>query len=218
MTREDKNRSCIDLAKWLTNVTQDETLKFSVRTARFVKSAQQADDFPRDQRPEIAFCGRSNIGKSSLLNTLTNSRGLARTSSTPGRTQTINFFCINERLYFVDLPGYGFAKVAKEVRNNWGTMIENYLRNRPQLRLTLMLVDSRMPPTESDVLMKNWLDHYRIPNAVVLTKADKISRNQLQQALRTSAKVLNTKETIAFSAVTSLGKDHILSKVAAVLE
>ena len=118
----------------------------------------------------------------------------------------------------MDLPGYGFAKVAKEVRNNWGTMIENYLRNRPQLRLTLMLVDSRMPPTESDVLMKNWLDHYRIPNAVVLTKADKISRNQLQQALRTSAKVLNTKETIAFSAVTSLGKDHILSKVAAVLE
>jgi GTP-binding protein len=187
-----------------------------ISSARFVKSAKQPADFPRDQRPEIAFCGRSNIGKSSLLNVLTNSRGLARTSSTPGRTQTINFFLINDRLYFADLPGYGFARVAKEVRSSWGPMIEGYLRNRPQLKLTLMLVDSRMPPTESDVLMKNWLDHYRIPNAVVLTKIDKISRNQLQQALRTSVETLNTKEIIPFSAVTSLGKDLILSKVAAV--
>jgi GTP-binding protein len=188
-----------------------------ISSARFVKSAQQPDDFPRDRRPEIAFCGRSNIGKSSLLNALTNSRGLARTSSTPGRTQTINFFLINDRLYFVDLPGYGFAKVAKEVRRNWGPMIESYIRHRPQLKLTLMLVDSRMPPTESDVLMKNWLDHHRIPNVVVLTKTDKISRNQLQQVLQTSAKTLNTKEIIPFSAVTELGKDHILSKVSAVI-
>jgi GTP-binding protein len=189
-----------------------------ISSARFVKSAQQQDDFPHDRRPEIAFCGRSNIGKSSLLNTLTNSRGLARTSSTPGRTQTINFFLVNERVYFVDLPGYGFAKVAKEVRDRWGPMTESYLANRTELKLTLMLVDSRIPPTESDVLMKNWLDHYRIPYAVVLTKADKISRNQLQQALRTSAITLNTKEIIPFSAVTSLGKEHILSKVASVIE
>jgi GTP-binding protein len=189
-----------------------------ISSARFIKSAQQPDDFPRDQRSEIAFCGRSNIGKSSLLNTLTNSKGLARTSSTPGRTQLINFFLVNDRLYFVDLPGYGFAKVAKEVRKTWGPMIENYLRHRPQLKLTLMLVDSRMPPTESDVLMKQWLDHYEIPNTVILTKADKLSRNQLQQALRTSVHTLNTKEIIPFSAVTSLGKDQILSKVSSVLE
>jgi GTP-binding protein len=189
-----------------------------ISSARFVKSAQQPDDFPRDQRPEIAFCGRSNIGKSSLLNTLTNSRGLARTSSTPGRTQTINFFLVNERLYFVDLPGYGFAKVAKEVRKHFGPMIESYLAHRPQLKLTLMLVDSRMPPTESDVLMKNWLDHYKIPNAVVLTKTDKISRSQLQKALQTSAKTLNTKEIIPFSAVTNLGRDQLLNKIAAVIE
>jgi GTP-binding protein len=181
--------------------------------ARFVKSAQQPDDFPRDQRPEIAFCGRSNIGKSSLLNTLTNSKGLARTSSTPGRTQTINFFLINDRLYFVDLPGYGYAKVAKTVRSTWGPMIEGYLRDRPQLRLTLMLVDSRIPPTESDILMKQWLDHNRVPNTVVLTKTDKISRNQLQQALRTSAQTLNTKEILPFSAVTSLGKDELLNRI-----
>jgi GTP-binding protein len=186
--------------------------------ARFVKSAQQPDDFPRDQRPEIAFCGRSNIGKSSLLNTLTNSKGLARTSSTPGRTQTINFFLINDRLYFVDLPGYGYAKVAKTVRSTWGPMIEGYLRNRPQLRLTLMLVDSRIPPTESDILMKQWLDHNRVPNTVVLTKSDKISRNQLQQALRTSAQTLNTKEILPFSAVTSLGKDELLNRIRTALD
>jgi GTP-binding protein len=186
--------------------------------ARFVKSAQQPDDFPRDQRPEIAFCGRSNIGKSSLLNTLTNSKGLARTSSTPGRTQTINFFLINDRLYFVDLPGYGYAKVAKTVRSTWGPMVEGYLRDRPQLRLTLMLVDSRIPPTESDILMKQWLDHNRVPNTVVLTKTDKISRNQLQQALRTSAQTLNTKEILPFSAVTSLGKDELLNRIRTALD
>ena len=186
--------------------------------ARFVKSAQQPDDFPRDQRPEIAFCGRSNIGKSSLLNTLTNSKGLARTSSTPGRTQTINFFLINDRLYFVDLPGYGYAKVAKTVRSTWGPMVEGYLRDRPQLRLTLMLVDSRIPPTESDILMKQWLDHNRVPNTVVLTKSDKISRNQLQQALRTSAQTLNTKEILPFSAVTLLGKDELLNRIRTALD
>jgi len=189
-----------------------------VSSARFVKSAQQPDDFPRDQRPEIAFCGRSNIGKSSLLNTLTNSRGLARTSSTPGRTQTINFFLVNDRCYFVDLPGYGYAKVAKEVRKNWGPMVENYLRDRPQLRLTLMLVDSRIAPTESDVLMKRWLDHYWIPNAVVLTKTDKISRNQLQQALRKGAQTLNAKEILPFSAVTSLGKEQLLDRIQAAID
>jgi GTP-binding protein len=186
--------------------------------ARFVKSAKQPDDFPRDQRPEIAFCGRSNIGKSSLLNTLTNSKGLARTSSTPGRTQMINFFLINDRLYFVDLPGYGYAKVAKTVRSTWGPMIEGYLRDRPQLRLTLMLVDSRFPPTESDILMKQWLDHNRVPNTVVLTKSDKISRNQLQQALRTGAQTLNTKEILPFSAVTSLGKEELLNRIRTALD
>jgi len=121
-------------------------------------------------------------------------------------------------LYFVDLPGYGYAKVAKEIRKNWGPMIENYLRDRPQLKLTIMLVDARMPPTATDVLMKEWLDHCHIQNIIVLTKTDKISRNQLQQALRTSVLTLNTKEIIPFSAVTALGKDEILRRVAAVVE
>jgi GTP-binding protein len=183
-----------------------------------VKSAQQDNDFPKDRRPEIAFCGRSNVGKSSLLNTLTRSKGLARTSSTPGRTQTINFFLVNDRLYFVDLPGYGYAKVAKTVRETFGPMIEQYLQNRSSLKLTVMLVDSRIAPTDSDITMKQWLDYYGIPSAVVLTKADKISRNQLQQALRTSAQTLNTKEIIPFSAVTSLGREPILNRIAAAIE
>jgi GTP-binding protein len=184
-----------------------------ISSALFIKSATRPDGFPRDLRPEIAFCGRSNIGKSSLLNTLTNSHGLARTSSSPGRTQTINFFLIDDRMYFVDLPGYGYAKVPKAVKDTWGAMIEGYLRDRDQLKLALMLVDSRMPPTESDTVMKQWLDYHRIPNAIVLTKADKISRNQLSQALRTGAQTLKTKEIVAFSAVTGAGKEELLSKI-----
>jgi len=184
-----------------------------ISSARFVKSATQPDDFPRDQRPEIAFCGRSNIGKSSLLNTLTDTHRLARTSSSPGRTQTINFFLINDRIYFVDLPGYGYAKAPKVVKEKWGGMIEGYLRDRKQLKLAVMLIDSRMPPMDSDMMMKEWLDHHGIPNAVVLTKIDKISRNQLNQALRTGARTLNTKEIIPFSAVTHSGKNEILARI-----
>jgi len=182
-------------------------------TARFVKSAKQAKDFPRDKIPEIAFCGRSNSGKSSLLNALTNSHGLARTSSSPGRTQLINFFLVGGQTYFVDLPGYGYAKVPKSIRDTWGEMVEGYLRNREPLKLAIMLVDSRMPPTDSDLVMKDWLDHFGISNLIVLTKSDKISRNELTKALRTCAETLKTKEIIAFSAITGFGKESILKKI-----
>jgi GTP-binding protein len=121
-------------------------------------------------------------------------------------------------MYFVDLPGYGYAKVAKTVKEGFGRMIENYVVNRKQLKLAVMLVDSRIPPTESDAIMKQWLDHHQIPTAVVLTKADKISRNQLDQALRTGAANLKTKEIIPFSAVTKLGRDEILSRIGAAVE
>jgi GTP-binding protein len=116
-------------------------------------------------------------------------------------------------MYFVDLPGYGYAKVPKAVKEGWGTMVEGYLRNRTQLKLAVMLVDSRMPPMESDMMMKNWLDHHRIPNTVVLTKTDKVSRNHLSQALRKGALMLNTKEIIPFSAVTGSGKEEILKRI-----
>jgi GTP-binding protein len=184
-----------------------------ISSARFVKSAKQANDFPKDRKPEIAFCGRSNSGKSSLLNALTNSQGLARTSSSPGRTQLINFFLVDGQTYYVDLPGYGYAKVPKGIRDTWGEMIESYLRNREPLKLAIMLVDSRIPPTDSDQTMKEWLDHFGIPNLVVLTKSDKISRNELTKALRTCAQTLQTKEIIAFSAITGFGKDAVLKKI-----
>jgi GTP-binding protein len=189
-----------------------------ISSARFIKSATQLDDFPRDQRPEIAFCGRSNIGKSSLLNSLTNTPGLARTSSSPGRTRTINFFLIDDRTYFVDLPGYGYAKVPKALKETWGTMTEGYLQHRQPLKLVLMLVDSRMAPTDSDMQMKRWLDHHQIPNSIVLTKVDKISRNELHRALETSAQLLKTKEILPFSAVTGIGKDQILARIRAAID
>jgi GTP-binding protein len=182
-------------------------------SAQFVKSAKQANDFPKDRKPEIAFCGRSNSGKSSLLNALTNSQGLARTSSSPGRTQLINFFLVDGQTYYVDLPGYGYAKVPKGIRDTWGEMVEGYLRNREPLKLAIMLVDSRIPPTDSDLTMKEWLDHFGIPNLVVLTKSDKISRNELTKALKKGAETLQTKEIIAFSAITGFGKESILKKI-----
>jgi GTP-binding protein len=129
----------------------------------------------------------------------------------------INFFLIDSRMYFVDLPGYGYAKVSKAVKKNWGAMVDEYLRHRDQLRLVLLLVDCRMPPVESDVMMKDWLDRHEIPNAVVLTKTDKISRNHLNQALRKSAQTLRTKEIIPFSAVTGSGKDELLTRIRAAL-
>jgi len=125
----------------------------------------------------------------------------------------LNFFLVNEKAYFVDLPGYGYAKVSKSIRESFGEMIENYLLNREQLKLTLMLVDSRFPPTESDVIMKHWLDYNGIPSAIILTKVDKISRNELAGALRTGAETLNTKEIFAFSAVTGYGKEQILNRI-----
>jgi len=121
-------------------------------------------------------------------------------------------------MYFVDLPGYGYAKVSKAVKETWGAMIEGYLQQREQLKLAVLLVDSRIPPTDSDGMMKHWLDHHAVPNAVVLTKTDKISRNQLQRALRTGAQILNTKELIPFSAVTGDGKDLLLARIRAAID
>src|SRR4029079_2198278 len=131
------------------------------------------------------------------LNALTNSQGLARTSASPGRTQLINFFLVDGQTYYVDLPGYGYAKVPRGIRDTWGEMVEGYLRNREPLKLAILLVDSRIPPMQSDQVMKEWLDHFGIPSLVALTKCDKISRNELSKALRTCAETLQTKEIIA---------------------
>jgi GTP-binding protein len=188
-----------------------------VSSARFIKSTQKPADFPRDQLQEIAFIGRSNVGKSSLLNALANLGKLARISRSPGRTQTINFYSINDNLYFVDLPGYGYAKVPKQIQATWRNMVEGYLQDRPQLKLALLLVDCRIPPTQDDILMKEWLDHYQIENAVILTKSDKLSRSQLIQSVKRAETTLGTEGLIPFSTVTRLGKKETLNKIGTVV-
>ncbi len=183
-----------------------------ITSAEFITSATGLDACPAGSRPEVALAGRSNVGKSSLLNTLVNRRRLARTSSTPGRTQLINFFLINSSFYLVDLPGYGFAKVPPAVKARWGTMVEGYLAGREQLRGVILLVDVRHKPTNNDKQMYAWLKHYGIPAAVVATKADKLSRGRAMQNLAAARAALSLAEgdpLILFSAVTGQGKEQV---------
>src|SRR6185295_8361639 len=176
-----------------------------VKSASFVKSATSPEHYPRDGRPEIAFMGRSNVGKSSLINSLLGTRGLARTSSTPGRTQLINFCLINDSFNFVDLPGYGYARVPRDVKKHWGPMVEKYLATRPNLVLSILITDSRHEPTELDLLMKGWLEARGKPFIIVATKADKLSSNKLRASLSRASAVLGSNELVAYSAVTGSG-------------
>lgn len=182
--------------------------------AEFVISAVKASDYPAGGLPEVALAGRSNVGKSSLLNKLVNRRGLARTSNTPGRTRLINFFLINGLFYLVDLPGYGYAKVAARERENWGKMIEKYLLKRENLKGVLLLIDSRHPPTVLDRLACDWLKNYHIPVAVAATKADKLSKVRLQRSLQTIRMELSLdgKDFLTpFSAQTGQGREELLA-------
>lgn len=184
-----------------------------IKSAKFVKSATDVEHYPRDNRPEIAFLGRSNVGKSSLINSLLGVRGLARTSSTPGRTQLINFFLINDQFYFVDLPGYGYARVPTEVKKEWGPMIEKYLATRSNLVVSILIVDSRHEPTKLDLLMKEWLQASGKPLIIVATKADKLSGNKLRASLNHASKVVEGSELIPYSAVTRRGADRIWKRI-----
>ncbi|MFO7569774.1 MAG: ribosome biogenesis GTP-binding protein YihA/YsxC [Smithellaceae bacterium] len=183
-----------------------------IQSAEFIKSAVWPPQYPLPTMPDIAFVGRSNVGKSSLINALVGRKHLAKTSNTPGRTQLINFFSINEKFFFVDLPGYGFAKVSRSVKKDWGDMIESYLRERQNLALIILILDIRRDPSEDDLALQNWLEHYRIPYLSILTKADKLSNNQaivrrklIEKALGESA----SKNTILFSAKTMKGKEAL---------
>jgi len=184
-----------------------------VTSATFVKSATSSEHYPRDGRPEIAFIGRSNVGKSSLINSLLGVRGLARTSSTPGRTQLINFFSINDAFNFVDLPGYGYARVPRDVKKLWGPMVEKYLATRPNLVLSILITDSRHEPTELDLLMKGWLEARGKPFIIVATKADKLSSNKLRASLSRASAVLGSNELVAYSAVTGSGAARIWKEI-----
>jgi len=183
-----------------------------ITSAEFVKSAVWPPQYPLATLPEIAFVGRSNVGKSSLINTLVGRRKLAKTSNTPGRTQLINFFTINEKVSFVDLPGYGFAKVSQSVKKDWGDMIEAYLRERLSLALVILILDIRRDPSEDDLSLRDWLENYRIPYLYILTKTDKLSNNQViarQRAIERTLGVSADKKPILFSAITQKGKDNI---------
>jgi len=183
-----------------------------ITSAQFIKSAVWPTQYPPAIMPEIAFIGRSNVGKSSLINTLVGRKNLAKTSNTPGRTQLINFFAINEKISFVDLPGYGFAKVPQSVKKDWGDMIEAYLRERQNLALVIFILDIRRDPSVDDLSLRDWLAHYRIPYLYILTKSDKLSNNQAiarKKAIEKTLKVSAEKKPILFSAKTQKGKADI---------
>jgi len=167
---------------------------------------------PENELPEIAFAGKSNVGKSSLINGLLNRKALARTSSQPGKTQTINFYNVNKNLYFVDLPGYGYAQVSMEIRAKWGKMIERYLNSSKQLKKVFLLIDIRHVPSENDCVMYNWIIENGYEPVIIATKLDKIKRSQLQKNIKIIKEKLELvpgTKVIPFSAQTKQGRDEI---------
>ena len=184
-----------------------------ITSAEFVKSAFNKEHWVTGGNPEIAFLGRSNVGKSSLINSLLLRKGLARTSNTPGRTQSINFFLINDSFYFADLPGYGYARVSKTMRADWGRMAEEYLAERRELALCIQLIDSRHEPTALDIQLNEWLVHHNKPHVIVATKADKLSRNELQKAVKAARAKLTGADILTYSAVTGMGRDEVWDQI-----
>jgi GTP-binding protein len=181
--------------------------------SEFVISAVSESDFPRSGIPEVVFAGRSNVGKSSLINRLVGHVKLARTSSTPGKTQSINFYRINGSYFFVDLPGFGYAKTDKSTIRQWKILIERYFQNRSTIALAIQLIDSRMPPTKLDVQLSEWLDELEIPRLIVGTKSDKLSNNQKGSQLRVISNSLGLHSIIMSSAETGMGCKEIWKQV-----
>lgn len=176
---------------------------------------------PDNKYPEIAFAGKSNVGKSSLINVLMNRKSLARTSAQPGKTQTINFYNINDELYFTDLPGYGYARVSRETKEKWGRMIERYLRSSKQLRAVFLLVDIRHEPSQNDVEMYRWIADNGYEPIVIATKLDKINRSQTAKNLRVIRDKLKVREgikIIPFSAQTKQGREEIYETIDEILK
>lgn len=186
--------------------------KFPVVRSEFVTSAVSISGFPAPGIPEVVFAGRSNAGKSSLINRLTGNRGLARTSSTPGKTQSVNFYRINGSFYFVDLPGYGYARVSKEEQRAWAALIEGYLEHREPLCGAVHIVDCRHRPTADDRLMAGWLRYHRLTTITVASKSDKLSRGALARRLPEIKKELElgaAEQLLPFSARTGEGKERL---------
>ena len=186
-----------------------------IKSAEFVKSAVKPSQYPPANFPEIAFSGRSNVGKSSLINTLLNRKRLVKTSSTPGRTQLINFFVVNNVISFVDLPGYGYAKVPASVQKKWGLMIETYLLTRETLKGVVLIIDVRRTPGMEELQFIDWLSSFDIPAILILTKADKLSKaKQIKRQLAIAETLEVDKDNlILFSAKTGRGKNDVWDAV-----
>jgi GTP-binding protein len=192
----------------------------NIKSAEFVTSAAKPSQYPAAELPEIAFAGRSNVGKSSLINVLVNRRHLVKTSSTPGRTQMINFFDINSNLIFVDLPGYGYARVPEAVQKTWGPMIETYLSGRRTLKAVVVIMDIRRTPRAEEQNLIAWLKHYSIARILVLTKADKLSKTKQKQKRTAYAGALeqNKDDLILFSAKSRQGREELWQAIETLLD
>ncbi|MBR3898517.1 MAG: YihA family ribosome biogenesis GTP-binding protein [Bacilli bacterium] len=187
-----------------------------IKSVDLTISAIRRSQYPEDNKPEYLLIGRSNVGKSSFINTMVNRKNYARTSSRPGKTQTINFYNINDEFYFVDAPGYGYAKVSKTKRKKFGLMIEDYIINRKNLRCVFLLIDFRHRPTNDDILMYNFLKYYKIPTVIVGTKSDKIgiTSNQRQRnMIINDLDLVVGDEFITFSSITKDGKEDVYKKI-----
>ena len=188
-------------------------------SAEFIKSALKRSGYPEELLPEVAFAGRSNVGKSSLINTLLNRKNLVRTSSSPGRTQMLNFFRINNQINFVDFPGYCFAKVPIKVKAQWKPMVDDYLKYRKTLKLVILLLDIRRTPGSDDASLIRWFETCAVPFLVVLTKSDKISKSKCSAQQKTIKEflLLQDEEIVCFSAMTGMGKQEILKRIIQVI-
>ena len=192
-----------------------------ISSVDFVTSAVRRSQYPTDNKPEFLLVGRSNVGKSSFINTLINRKNLARTSSIPGKTQTLNFYLINKEFYLVDVPGYGFAKVSKKLKNKFGMIIEDYLKMRENLKEVFMLVDFRHKPTEDDVLMYNYLKYYNIPVTIIATKSDKVSRNSYEKKtkiIKDTLNMIDEDNIILFSVVNKTGKKEVHERILEIID
>ena len=198
------------------NMLSAEVRQVIIKDCRFLVSAVSKDQYPRGQLPEIAFAGRSNVGKSSLINSLVNRKNLVKVSSTPGKTRTINFFIVNDKLILVDLPGYGYAEVSKSEKMKWAPMIEEYLKNRENLKSVVLLVDIRHKPTSDDKMMYDFIKYYKEKVIIVATKRDKISNNTVQKNLNIIRETLGTDEKdilIPYSSENHLGRKELWREI-----
>ena len=187
-----------------------------INSVNLVISAVRRSQYPTDEKPEYLLVGRSNVGKSSFINTLISRKNYARTSATPGKTQTINFYLVNDEFYLVDAPGYGFAALSRAKQKKFGLMMEDYLQNRPNLKQVFMLIDFRRKPSDDDLMMYNFLKHHKIPVTIVATKTDKVGITMHQKQRNTILADLDLvvgDDFTMFSNVTKLGKNEIYQKI-----